>query len=337
MRVVGREALDSVFFLDETRGWIVGGRALFKTVDGGNTWQRVTIDMPPYAEIVDISFVNPLLGWVALQKRVPDALSHEENEFWLMQTGDGGQSWRLQHQDQDVVVAHISFANEQEGWLTGIRYVGLGPLRFNFVVLHTSDQGRHWMEVSGELNRIAANDDGIVNDGIASIIPKGSLTATLLTNRGVIFKTIDGGQNWQQIEVIHGELPQTHICCFGVNEGEHLWLAGGAYSIEGVWGVLAVEQGNKSWTRYRLGGVYFADALFLSEQQVLACGSISTDENDLSRRDGVVLYSSDGGRNWSIIYRNTQIRSINDLAVVNSTHVLAVGGGGSVIRLELPH
>lgn len=337
MRVDRREALDTVFFLDATHGWVGGEGALYKTADGGRTWQRIRLDVPPHAEVVDIFFTNPSLGWVAMQKRAPDLTAYRENQLWLIQTRDGGQTWRLQHEDRDAVVTHISFVDEQKGWLTGIRYIGLRPLRSIFLMLYTSDRGQHWTDVSGDLNRIATNDQGFVNGWITGIIPEGSLTATVLTVRGQIFKTANGGQTWQQAEALRGEPPQTCICHFGIKGNRHLWVAGGADSIEGIWGMLALEQSNNSWVKYRLNGVYFADVLLLSEKQILACGSIPANEEASDhgrRRNGVILYSSDGGHSWSIIYHNTQVKTINALAAVDSEHIAAVGEEGLIVRLE---
>jgi photosystem II stability/assembly factor-like uncharacterized protein len=48
----------------------------------------------------------------------------------------------------------------------------------------------------------------------------------------------------------------------------------------------------------------------------------------------VLLVSSDGGRNWSVIYRNTKIKSINAIAAINSEFVWAVGDDGLILRVK---
>jgi photosystem II stability/assembly factor-like uncharacterized protein len=335
-RMSGGENLESIYFLDKMHGWIVGDRALYKTTNGGQTWEPIKIDVPQDAKLVNLFFVTPSTGWVVLQKQATDALHYQEYQFWLARTTDGGQTWQLQHEDKDSGVTRIFFVNEQEGWLTGVRYIGLSPLRFVHLILHTVDQGQHWTDVSGDLNRLASNERGMVNDFIADIKSEGPLNATVLTSEGKIFKADDGGQHWQILGSVHDDWGWPGYNRLGIKEDRHFWVAGGADSSRGMWGMLLVDQ-DKSWRKYKLRNVYFRDALFLSENQVLACGYIPSDENRATPNElthGVILSSSDGGRNWSIIYRNAQIKSVKAFAAVDSNHIWAVGEGGLLLRLQ---
>jgi photosystem II stability/assembly factor-like uncharacterized protein len=250
-----------------------------------------------------------------------------------MKTDDGGQHWQLQSEDKGTLATHVSFSDEQNGWLTGIRYIAMTPLQSVFFVLYTSDQGNHWIDVSNNLNRVANNEEG----WITGIISERPSTATVLTLRGQIFRTRDNGQTWQRIGVIGNEPKQTCFCRMGIRKNDHFWVAGGAGGMEGTWGVLAVERDNHSWLRYRLAGAYFTDALVLSDQEVLACGSIpaksGTDPFN-SKRDGVVLYSPDGGRHWVVVYRSSEVSAINALAADGTGDVWAAGDNGLILHLR---
>jgi photosystem II stability/assembly factor-like uncharacterized protein len=165
----GRQTLNHIHFLGETHGWIASNDAIYRTSDGGKSWQPLRIDLPRNGALADMSFVSPKVGWVAVQKRT-SVSKYDENHTWLFQTTDGGQSWRLQHEDKASLVARVVFVNDEDGWLIGQRYIGLVPLRFNLLILRTSNQGRSWTDVSAELNRVAADDAGMVNDELVDIL-----------------------------------------------------------------------------------------------------------------------------------------------------------------------
>jgi photosystem II stability/assembly factor-like uncharacterized protein len=330
----GRQTLDHIHFLEETHGWVASKDAVYQTSDGGKSWQPLRIDLPPNSAIANMFFISPRLGWVVVQKRA-SLSKYDENHTWLFQTTDGGQSWRLQHEDKASVVARVVFVNEQDGWLIGHRYIGLVPLRFNLLILRTSDQGRSWTDVSAELNRIATDDTGMVNDELVDMLQEGPVAAVVLTSRGKIFKTSNYGQSWSKVAFIPGEPESTCICRLGIGEDGQFWLAGGAYENgKGMWGMLAVEQPNL-WKRYRLGNAYFKDALVFSKSHALTCGSIPLDKEDTAddQRLGVILHSADGGRLWTVIYLNKQIKTINALSAADPNSIWAVGEDGLIVHL----
>jgi photosystem II stability/assembly factor-like uncharacterized protein len=149
-----------------------------------------------------------------LQKSGADALHYEDFQFWVMQTKDAGQSWQLQHEDKQSGVTRILFTTDQEGWLTGVGYLGLRPLRSAHLLLHTLDGGQHWIDASAELNLVAAkvwrqraeypmnvvrDEIDLVNDFITDIQSEGPFNATVLTCEGRIYTTADGGQDWKVV------------------------------------------------------------------------------------------------------------------------------------------
>jgi hypothetical protein len=51
-------------------------------------------------------------------------------------------------------------------------------------------------------------------------------------------------------------------------------------------------------------------------------------------RSAVITYSVDGGKQWSVVYRNPASRRINAVTTLPSNISWAVGDGGLVVRLE---
>jgi photosystem II stability/assembly factor-like uncharacterized protein len=140
-RVPADELPDSVFFLDRTHGWFatdsaVRGEMLYRTDDGGRSWQA--FPAPDHviaaASTTDVvQFITPDVGWLAdIQPTGPTET--------LYRTTDGGASW------QQVAVLNQALPRlgvvefepgDAVGWLGGVPYYP-GPLEF------TVDQGRDW-------------------------------------------------------------------------------------------------------------------------------------------------------------------------------------------------
>src|SRR5205814_6948735 len=142
--------------------------------------------------------------------------------------------------------------------------------------------------------------------------------------------------NWQQADMISGEPKQTCLCSFGSTAEKHLWVGGGAAGIEGTWGTTAIKQDNGSWKRYRLGGVYFSDVVFLSDRDVIACGAMLDGSGNESSNDkfGIIMESKDSGNTWTLVYRSSRIASINKLANIGLHDFYAVGDKGIILHFK---
>src|ERR1043166_5450056 len=84
--------LHAVYFLDQNRGWVGGSSGAFlQTTDGGVKWSRapfVTKDT-----LIDIYFADEKIGWL-LAQRDPLKLKANERSSYLLNTNDGGVTWR---------------------------------------------------------------------------------------------------------------------------------------------------------------------------------------------------------------------------------------------------
>jgi photosystem II stability/assembly factor-like uncharacterized protein len=326
---------------------------LYKTADSGQTWEPIKLDLPEEAKVAHVFFVNPSTGWVVLQKSKPDIWEHyEEFQNWVMRTTDGGQTWQLQHEDRNSDVTRILFVTDQEGWLTGVRYLG-SPLRSFHLLFHTLDQGQHWMDASGELNHTAAQVwrrharegtgdlpgigqvySDLVDDFITDIRSERALNATVLTLDGNVYKTDDGGQYWQIVEE-HGPdyLSFSVHNRLGINADKQFWVALSADSSRGMFGRLKMAEGN-SWKQYTLPDVYFWDASLLPEGRLLVCGyEPSSASRPTELTHGVVLYSGDRGNTWVTVYSSPAIEAVRSFAIVSPTSIWAVGDKGLILHL----
>ena len=140
----------SLQFVDSRNGWAVVGPqppwltpqsegALYRTADGGRSWQKVTNNATGLPTALDIRFLDSRRGWAVGPKR---------NSLWI--TEDGGATWREQQVESTAYAADWgrftapTFLTADEGYLTaGGGYIEGGRLGRK-ELYWTNDAGRTW-------------------------------------------------------------------------------------------------------------------------------------------------------------------------------------------------
>ncbi|HSE37741.1 MAG TPA: hypothetical protein VLG74_10585 [Blastocatellia bacterium] len=328
--------LTLVNFSDENHGWIAGRNSLYKTIDAGKTWSPVALNFPEGAEPTQILFRSASTGWVILQK---DRGAPSDRTQWLMFTSNGGETWNLQYQATQVSAMRVAFYDDQNGWLSGLRYLPGKGVTFTHLVLRTSDGGQHWQDVTQDLVRLTSDRKDTfgdpVNDGDMAIVATGPQAASVVTASMRIAVTIDGGESWSEAaDLQDGSDRQSGVRRFGIGAAGP-WLAGSTDSTEGIRSNLIVQQAGNRWARRALPGFYLSDVLQLSKDEFVACGYIKKfGQNYDEQIEGAILYSRNAGEEWSVIYRNREVSTINSLASANQRDVWAVGSNGTLISLS---
>jgi photosystem II stability/assembly factor-like uncharacterized protein len=324
-------SLTAVSFIDDQRGWVVGEKTAYQTDDGGRTWQAVKLSVPTDFHITKILFLSPSHGWAILEN---SSFDPEQRQVWLMSTEDGGLTWQPTSKWKGASEASISFASKDWGWL--ILNTFRPPRQYSFKLLRTEDEGKTWQDVSESLVKtLHADNEVCCPPRITNLIAESDVAATVSTMGGRLLSTRDGGHSWKEIKSpCAGDRPSNPGSIFGGNDAKFFWLAGGAFSFEGTWGTIYEQRAVDSWVRYDLPDFALSDALYVSTTNVLASGSII--DQTKGQGEGAILYSSDRGNTWSIIYRSGQVTSISSLTVTKSGRVWAVGEKGLVLRLESP-
>ena len=329
-----RNSLKKIQMLNGTDGWMSAyPTGLYRTFNAGETWEPIALDLQQRTYVTDIFFATSKVGWVAVSRTESDfdptkGKDNNDDATWIMETTDGGKKWRERLSLEGAQITQIHFVANNEGWATGRRF-GKAPTSDTNLILHTNDSGRNWTDISGKLPTSGA--------GVDQFHAIGPSRALLLTLSGFVYSTTDGGQSWHQDDVFRDRHEQTAIHRIGVTGDGQLWLLGGTSGLEGTWSILAFENKDTNWARYEIGGMDLSDAVFLSQDQVLACGSISPDKSE-STRQGVILYSTDQGKNWVIVYRDRLSPGLNALTVIDSEskHILAVGERGLIVQIDSP-
>lgn len=140
---------------------------------GYNPWQ--VVPLPVETSLQDLAFVDAAAerGWIVGSRST------------LLQTTDGGQSWREREidpallEDKSYTFTSVSFTGD-EGWVVG------EPA----IMLRTEDGGDTWKRVP-----LSEKLPGTP----AQVLALGSGAAEMVTDIGAIYRTEDGGYNWKAL------------------------------------------------------------------------------------------------------------------------------------------
>lgn len=192
----------SLQFISEEEGWLVLGRKLWRTMDGGRSWKVVFTSKERIGggdgSIRSFQFVNARTGWLI-------------SNYKIYQTEDGGDSWRIFNQP-------IPY-NYDDGLPVGIT---------NFKFL--KDGKRGW--VLGDEYRLVTRRERKLGfytyTNYASIDDKKVLAS-------LIYYTEDGGRSWSRQPIISNLYNLGEIYAL---DDRHVWavgLAGVYYLRNGRW------------------------------------------------------------------------------------------------------
>jgi photosystem II stability/assembly factor-like uncharacterized protein len=153
--------LIDIFFFDENRGFVVGGRSdkdnpgyqdltpvVLYTENGGQTWENQVdrLAFQPGEWGWKICFVNDNVGFVSLESF---------NRGAVLKTTDGGKTWTrhpINDQQNNANLEGVGFITEERGWVGG-----WGDAQFvNGYTSGTANGGLDWVnanEVGGFINR----------------------------------------------------------------------------------------------------------------------------------------------------------------------------------------
>jgi photosystem II stability/assembly factor-like uncharacterized protein len=190
--------------LDAKTGWVVGAfGAIYRTTDGGKTWQSQQAKTEDYLFAVDFSsptngitvgktgtILTTTDGGTSWTKRTSGV---DRNLFsvvyaaplhawavgdWgtVLESTDGGQTWKNRSLQDDVVLTSQSWPDEQHGFIAG---------EFGTVET-TSDGGATWAKTETGTDKTLF--------GVAFVSPTRGWAVGI---DGLILRTKDGGRSWE--------------------------------------------------------------------------------------------------------------------------------------------
>jgi photosystem II stability/assembly factor-like uncharacterized protein len=340
VRIEQARDIEGAHFVNASKGWVFGKKALFVTSDGGKSWKLLPQELSEEARFSAAFFVDESSGWlirnVRLLNREPYAAG---NSSTVLFTTDGGTSWVEQATfPEGVQIDELKFVDRDHGFAVGSRSKDQYEVMF---VAKTNDGGRSWIDITHKVE--AAGSVGNKYPGPGCDIYWRSLNDIyLLTDRGTILTSSDGGESWKILVQFEDERPNNFVSSVGyyklVMDPEHqIRVLAGATGDEGYWADMVVPGDQNKWISYELPGRPIFDAIALSENEILACGYglWRTSEKRRPSDFGVILYSSDSGKNWTQLYRSKVEESFISITRIGDNQFYAVSDAGTFLRFEM--
>lgn len=319
-------------FSDPSHGWVTDGHTLNATSDSGLHWTALPINSI-FSGVQSLNFVSSTTGWAISQ--TTSSSPH------LLKTVDGGTSWTmlspiivagktarltLNNSLQQVAslpapktipaqaqlttqvsigdanaigTIHMSDANNGWALTVGAKYTPR-------LVLHTSDGGKTWQDVSPKLHGTYSADDYITDFLNGSTAWLAALYYTQSSNNGrVVYHTIDGGQTWQEsiipIDSSIQDYEPLQISFINAQDGWILFTSSQDSMSNTLAYLFRTTDGGKSWIKIATAGTSSGALPLNSDKQGLSFLNASTGwvTSYGDNNQPVQLYKTvDGGQTW---------------------------------------
>ncbi len=331
-------------FLNKKKGWASTRHSIYSTSDEGKTWEPLPFKTAENSQISSFFFVDESRGWLSVWKLVPSERHGMGNSSTIFLTTDSGRTWKEQANFPDeVAIRQISFVDGKRGLAIGARTIDqprdVGPPYSEMLVLSTDNSGDTWSEIS-ERVKAALQRAKAGPDSGWDVRWRSPTELLLLTRSGVLLQSLDSATTWSVLARLKGEPGPTGLAStyykMVFDPVQRVRVIGGAMGTEGFWGDLVVN-GDNSWTSYQLVRIPILDAVFLSENDVLASGMEIPHVDD--KRDsgpvGVILQSLDSGKSWTPIYRSKSEEMFISLTRISDKEFYAVSDAGTFLKFAL--
>jgi len=248
-----------IFFIDQSKGWIVGSDGvMLSTEDGGQTWaqtRKFTTDA-----FLQIYFTNETTGWLLCERNVYSRGANATS--YLRKTIDGGRTWD-----------RVEFAGGGRERVTKLLFNKDGTATAfgeGGIFYRLQEDGLTWKKTQTAIHFLLL-DGSFANDNIGAIVGTG----------GTILFTEDSGLTWDQASLLGDTDTRFNSVFFtGPKNAVAVGTKGRIFRTTGG-GRLWRQQ--ESGTRLNLTDVYFTN-----QTNGWAIGE-----------DGIVIRTRDGGTTWT--------------------------------------
>jgi photosystem II stability/assembly factor-like uncharacterized protein len=241
------EDINEIYFRNETNGYLVAGRKMFATSDGGSTWKETVIYKPSdfrgmTPEFLSIRFATKNRGLAigSVLNRKGDVV-----DSLVMRTEDGGQTWKRMIVPTKAELFHLDYNGSSHGWI-----VGDGG-----VILATTNAGNVWkLQNSGTKSALFNVDFRDDDEGYA------------VGEGGLILRTENGGSSWSRV------LADTKVNLMRVDfaDDKNGWIVGHSGTI-----LRSFDKG-RTWVRQESNVRGHLYGLFITKRYGLAVGAKGT-------------------------------------------------------------
>jgi len=241
------EDVNEIYFRNDKNGYLVAGRKMFLTTDGGQTWNETRIYRPGEfrnltPEFLSIRFADKKRG-IAVGSLLRKGRKEEMVvESLVMRTEDGGENWSRVVVPTKSELFHLDFDGSSRVWI-----VGDGG-----VILFSGDGGRTFVRQNTGTRQPIYNVDF-----------RDSKNGYAVGKAGTILRTENGGETWENV--------QTHVTeslmRVDFADDKNGWIVG----YQGT--ILRSSDKGRTWIRQESGTTENFYGLFMSKKYGWAVGA----------------------------------------------------------------
>ena len=275
--------LRGVSAVSERVAWASGsGSTVLRTVDGGLTWQRLTVTSETL-DFRDIDAIDAQTAYILSAGNGPASS--------IYKTTDAGKTWTMQFKgdDQKVFLDAMSFWDANHGIVYGDSVNG------QLYIMTTTDGGRVWSRVPAANLPSPLENEGAFAASGTNIALFGKTHAWIGTGgaaKSRVLRTADGGRSWQVADTLFTAGSSAGIFSIAFRDAKHGVIAGGDYQKEqeAINNLAVTSDGGVTWTLVKgLSGYRSVVAYVPGTKALIALGPSGGD------------YSMDDGKTWSTI------------------------------------
>lgn len=241
------EDINEIYFRNDNNGYLVAGRKMFLTNDGGKTWNETRIYRPGEfrnltPEFLSIRFADKKRG-IAVGSLLRKVRNEEiVVESLVMRTEDGGETWSRVIVPTKSELFHLDFDGSSRVWIAGD----------NGVILHSGDGGRTFVKQNTGTKQPIYNVDF-----------RDSKNGYAVGKAGTILRTENGGETW---ELVRSRFTES-LMRVDFADDKNGWIVG----YKGT--ILRSSDKGKTWIRQESGTTENFYGLFMSKKYGWAVGA----------------------------------------------------------------
>jgi len=178
------EDINEIYFRNDKNGYVVAGKKMLATDDGGRQWREIKIYEPRdfrsgTPEFLSVRFADKKRGFIvgSVIKKVGD--EDKVIDSLVMRTDDGGETWARIIVSSKFELFHLDLVSSSRGWIVGD----------NGLILMTQDGGLNWSAQNSKTVRTLYNVDF-----------RDALEGYAVGEKGTILRTENGGATWQTVK-----------------------------------------------------------------------------------------------------------------------------------------
>lgn len=294
---------DDLCFVDSRNGWYINGYGkIYRTRDGGNSWQKTFEKQGTFFRCV--AFLDTLNGFVGTVGT--DYFTNVTDTIPLYRTRDGGQSWEPVVYEGPYVKGLCAFDIVQETYInhgqTGIRnhIFAVGRVGSPAMMMVSHDNGERWSSWSmGNYGQMLFDIKMFdLKEGIACSATSGNVAES----KALVLRTTDGGKTWKTAFEGKRNFELTWKASFPTRKIGYITIQ--SYSpdtTQKTQRVLKTTNGGKSWQELNLTENYRARSF--------GVGFLNEDTGYVGTMAGG-FETTDGGKNWRKVKMGTACNKI---------------------------